>query len=115
MPEDILIETLETFGFPVRLQGSLSEEENYPNDFFTFWNNDSSGESFYDNEEKSTSFDYDVNFYSTNPEKVYRILREAKQKLLEKNFIISGDGHSVASDELTHTGRGMNILFLRRT
>lgn len=115
MPEDLLIETLETFGFPVRLQGSLSQDEKYPDNFFTFWNNDSSGESFYDNKENSTLFDYDVNFYSTDPEKVYRILREAKEKLLAKDFIISGDGYSVASDELTHTGRGMNILFLRRT
>ena len=114
MPEDLLIETLETFGYPVKLQGSLLPGEEYPDNFFTFWNNDSSGESYYDNEEKSTLFDFDVNFYSVDPEKVYSILRQAKEKLIEKGFIVSGDGYSVLSDEPTHTGRGINILFLRR-
>lgn len=112
--EDLLIKTLETFGYPVRLQGSLLEDEPYPDHFFTFWNNDSYGESYYDNKEKSTTFDYDVNFYSIDPEKVYSVLREAKSKLLKAGFIASGDGYNVASDEPTHDGRGINVLYLRR-
>ena len=35
--EDLLISTLETFGFPVMLQGALLPNEPYPADFFTFW------------------------------------------------------------------------------
>lgn len=112
--EDLLIETLEEFGYPVLLQGSLLPDEPYPNHFFTFWNNDSYGESYYDDDEKTTVFDYDVNFYSVNPELVYTKLREAKKKLKEKGFIVSGDGYSVVSDEPTHDGRGINVLFLRR-
>ena len=112
--EDLLIEILEGFGYPVKLQGSLLPDEPYPEHFFTFWNNASYGESFYDNDEKSTVFDYDVNFYSTNPEWVYTKLREAIVSLKKAGFIVSGDGHSVPSDEPTHDGRGINVLFLSR-
>lgn len=112
--EDLLIKILEEFGFPVKLQGSFTEEESYPDNFFTFWNNDSYGGSYYDNSEKSTIFDYDVNFYSNDPQKVYDILRDAIQKLKNAGFIISGDGYGVASDEPTHDGRGVNVKHLRR-
>ncbi len=112
--EDLLIEILESFGYPVKLQGSLLPDEPYPEHFFTFWNNSSYGESFYDDDEQSTVFDYDVNFYSTNPEWVYTKLRAAIVALKKAGFIISGDGYSVASDEPTHDGRGINVLFLRR-
>ena len=112
--EDLLIQTLESFGFPVRLQGSLLSNEAYPEHFFTFWNNDSHGESYYDDKEHSTTYDYEVNFYSTNPEWVYSKLRAAVAELKKVGFIVSGDGHSVASDEPTHDGRGINVLYLRR-
>lgn len=112
--EDLLIEILETFGFPVFLQGSLLPEEPYPSHFFTFWNNNSYGNSYYDNNEHSTVFDYDVNFYSCNPDWVYSKLREAITALKEAGFIVSGDGHSLVSDEPTHDGRGVNVLYLRR-
>ena len=111
--EDLLIEVLESFGYPVRLQGSLLPDEPYPDHFFTFWNNNSYSGSFYDNDEKSIVYDYDVNFYSIDPNLVYTKLREAKMALKKAGFIISGDGYSVASDEQTHDGRGMNVLYLK--
>ena len=112
--EDLLIEVLSSFGYPVRLQGSLAEDEKYPDNFFTFWNNDSDSQSFYDNDESTIVYDYDVNFYSNNPEAVYTKLREAKKLLKQNGFIVSGDGHSVASDEPTHDGRGINVLYLQQ-
>lgn len=112
--EDLLIETLESLGYPVRLQGSLLPNESYPDHFFTFWNNDSYGNSFYDDDEKSTVYSYQVNFYSINPEWVYTKLRAAKVALKNVGFITSGDGYSVTSDEETHDGRGMTVLYLRR-
>jgi len=111
--EDKLIELLETFGYPVILQGSLLPDEPYPDSFFTFWNNFSEGENYYDNDEKSTVYSYDVNFYSTNPELIYTKLREVKRLLKENGFIVSGDGHSVVSDEPTHDGRGLDVLYLK--
>lgn len=112
--EDILIKTLETFGFPVRRQGSLLEEK-YPDNFFTFWNNDSYSETYYDNEDHTLCSAFDVNFYSTDPEAVYEILRQAIKLLKAAGFLISGDGYDVASDEQTHDGRGVSCLYVVKT
>lgn len=112
--EDLLIETLESFGYPVKLQGSILPDEPYPDHFFTFWNNESTSDGFYDNKESLILYDYDVNFYSVDPELVYSKLREAIAALKNKGFIISGDGYSVLSDEQTHDGRGINVQYLRR-
>lgn len=95
------------------MQGSLLPDEPYPDSFFTFWNNFSEGENYYDNDEKSAVYSYDVNFYSTNPELIYTKLREVKRLLKENGFIVSGDGHSVVSDEPTHDGRGLDVLYLK--
>ena len=109
--EDKLIEILNSFGFPVKLQGSLGENEAYPDHFFTFWNNSSESDSFYDNDEHAVIYDYDVNFYSISPEMTYSVLREARGKLKQAGFIVSGDGHSVYSDEQTHDGRGISVTY----
>ena len=111
--EDRLIELLESFGYPVIRQGSLTEDESYPDRFFTFWNNDSYDNSHYDNDTASIAYDYDVNFYSISPADTYNKLREAVTLLKSDGFIISGDGYDVASDEDTHTGRGVNALYLK--
>lgn len=111
--EDFLIEILYSFGFPVRRQGSFLENEPYPDSFFTFWSNSADAESIYDNRENAILYEYDVNFYSTDVEKVYGILREAKKKLKQNGFEAWGDGYDVASDEGTHFGRGINVSYLK--
>ena len=112
--EDLLISTLEAFGYPVMLQGSLLPNEPYPDNFFTFWNNGSSDGAHYDNAAASVIYRYEVNFYSNNPANVYNVLRAAIAKLRTAGFIISGDGYSVASDEPTHDGRGVDVSYLGR-
>lgn len=112
--EDLLIDTLSMFGYPVMLQGSLLPNEPYPDDFFTFWNNSSRDGTHYDNAAASVLYRYEVNFYSNNPANVYSVLRAAITKLHAAGFIISGDGYSVASDEPTHDGRGVDVMYLRR-
>ena len=110
--EDKLIEILETFGYPVVRQGSLGPDEEYPDSFFTFWNNDSPDHAHYDNAEYGTEWDFDVNFYSIDPEKTYQVLANARIKLKQNKWIIPGKGYDVASDEVTHTGRGMRVFYL---
>lgn len=110
--EDKLIELLETFGYPVIRQGSLGENEDYPDTFFTFWNNNESEQSAYDNETTSVVYDFDVNVYSDNPATTYNLLKEARALLKNNGFLAPSRGHDVISDEDSHTGRGMNILKL---
>ena len=108
--KSLLINTLETLGYPIKLQGSIEQNEKYPDSFFTFWVNNTEDGNHYDNNPINYIWDFDVNFYSINPDLVNTKLLEAKTALKNQGFIISGKGYDVASDEPTHTGMGMNVL-----
>lgn len=112
--EDLLISTLESLGYPVRLQGSLLENEVYPDSFFTFWNDSADGSSFYSNDETAILWSYSLNFYSTDPVLVNEKLMEAKRLLRHNGWIVSGAGYDVPSDESTHTGRGMSLMYRQK-
>lgn len=113
--KSLLIDTLtNTFGLPVILQGSLSKEDAYPDAFFTFWNNYSNDSAFYDNAESDVIWNFDLNYYSNDPASVNSVLLEAKKLLKTVGFIPDGSGHDVLSDEPTHTGRGMTLLFIEK-
>lgn len=112
--EDLLIEVLAAFGYPVLKQGTFAPTEIYPESFFTFWNNDSPDGSFYDNTHHRTDWYYSINFYSTDPELTYTVLRKAKEELKSRNFITQGNGYDVISDAETHTGRGMDVIYVNR-
>lgn len=111
---DTLIDILSTkFEVPVYRQGSMSEDEAYPEEFFTFWNNGSEDHAHYDNDDYGIEWSFDVNFYSANPDRTYSVLDEARAELKKHGFIIDGRGYDVMSDEPTHTGRGIGVLFLQ--
>lgn len=107
-----LIELLNTFGYPVRLQGSLTEAEQYPNSFFTIWNNETLDGNHYDNDAIYYIWNFDINFYSVDPALVNTILLQAKSLLKSNGWIIGGKGYDVPSDEPTHTGRGLNAVYI---
>ncbi len=110
--EDLLISTIEgAFGYPVILQGSMSPDEQYPDHFFTYWNNSADGTSYYSNNEGAIVWNYSLNFYSKDPQAVNTKLLEAKAALKAVGFVVNGAGHSVASDEPTHTGRGIIAIY----
>ena len=111
--EDALIGLLESLGYRVMRQGSLAPGEKYPKHFFTFWNNDSPDHAHYSNDDYGTDWDFDVNFYSVDPEKTYKVLADARIKLKQNGWIIPSKGYDVASDEVTHTGRGMRVFYLQ--
>lgn len=111
--EDSLITLLETFKYPVMRQGSLAKNQEYPATFITFWNNDESAQSFYDNKTASVVYDYSINVYSTSPNTTYSLLDSIRLALLQAGWIITDRGYDVASDEITHTGRGLEAEFLQ--
>lgn len=111
--EDLVISTLEALGYPVKLQGSLLPDEPYPDSFFTFWNDSADAQDFYDDNEHSVIWEYSINFYSTDPLLVNSKLLEAKKLLRANGFAIGGAGYDVASDEPTHTGRGITARYFQ--
>lgn len=108
--KDFLIEILETRGFPVYQQGSMTKDEAYPDSFYTFWNNSADDASHYDNDATGWWWNFDVMFYSVDPSLVDTELLEARKLLKQNGFVVVGKGYDVASDEPTHTGRGINAL-----
>lgn len=108
--KDLLISTISSLGYPVYQQGSLGQDEAYPESFFTFWNNDTYDKNHYDNKPIDYVWDFDLNFYSVDPDLVNTKLLAAKELLLEAGFIVPGKGYDVVSDEITHTGRGIHVL-----
>ena len=110
--EDNLIQILETLGFPVFRQGSMSDEEVYPSTFLTFWNNNSPNHAHYNNNEYGTDWDFNIFVYSNDPSKTYSVLLEARNALKEAGWITPSKGFDVASDEATHTGRGLEVFYL---
>lgn len=107
--KDKLISILESLHYPVFQQGTMNQEDGYPSAYFTFKNMNTTGDSFYDNEEHKIVWLFIVAFYSNNPKLVNTELLKAKSKLKEKGFIVSGKGYDVDSDEPTQTGRGIAV------
>lgn len=113
--KQLLIETLEDeFDLPVLQQGSLTVEDVYPDAFFTFWNNETNDENFYDDNETQTIWNFDLNYYAIDPDEVNDILLVAKSVLKEVGFIVDGVGHDIMSDNPSHTGRGITLLYIDR-
>lgn len=112
--DENLITLLETFGYPVIRQGSLPPEQNYPDTFFTFWNNIQEEHSAYDNDTFNTEHSFDVNVYSCDTDKVFDLLERARILLKQNGWIITTMGYDVGSDEITHIGKGMQVTFLQQ-
>lgn len=107
-----LISILKTRGFPVRLQGSLSPNEKYPDSFFTYWNFETPEGSFYDNKANSAVWGFWVYFYSNDPETVERETETVQQLFKENGFILQGRGEDVDSGRETHTGRMLTLYIM---
>ncbi len=112
--KQLLIDTLSSFNYPIYLQGSLSDKDSYPDSFFTFFNNSTSDNAFYDNTETETIWDFDLNIYSIDPAIVNSTLLAVKPLLKAVGFIVDGIGHDVLTDEPTYTGRGITVLYIEK-
>ena len=107
-----LIELLESFNYPVYRQGSMQDDEAYPDTFITFWNVASEDVMNYDNDARGTAWYFNVNTYSNDPDTTYELLDEIISALKENGWLVGGKGRDLASDEPTHTGRGIDVIYL---
>lgn len=99
-----LIDLLETLGFPVFLQGSLTSPEEYPESFFTFWLFSAPERAFYDDEANRCVWGFWVYFYSTDPALVAQKSEEARQLLKDGGFIPDGKPTDLPVDVPEYTG-----------
>lgn len=107
-----LIAILETFGVPVFRQGSLSNDARYPQTFITFWNNASNDHAHYDNAFYGVEWDYNIFVYSSNINTTYSLLSDVRAALKAAGWIPASHGFDAASDEPSHTGRGIEVVYM---
>lgn len=106
-----LIELLETFGYPVSLQGSYEEGSKLPKSFFTFWNYETNLK-FVDNDIQATEYVYRVYFYSKDPMLTNSVLINTRKLLMNNNFHCTGD-YDIDSGEAKYTAREMEVRYLQ--
>ncbi|MDE5769263.1 MAG: hypothetical protein K2H82_07745 [Oscillospiraceae bacterium] len=107
-----LIQLLESFGFPVFLQGSLNSTEDYPDSFFTFWNFENPEQSFYDNNANRCIWGFWIYFYSVNPVKVEKFPEQARQLLKSSGWTVGGKPTDIKVDKITHTGAFFKAYYI---
>ena len=106
-----LIEILESTGAGVYEQGSITDEESYPENFFTYWNDDTESEDYYDDKEHSCIWYFTINFYSINPLICTTMILKAKELLEENGWIVNGKGRDVYSGSKNHSGRSIEAIY----
>lgn len=110
--ENIIEATTPAKDIPIFKQGSLGEDDTYPDTFLTFWENPEAEQSAYDNDTATVVWSFDVNAYSKSPNTVYSLTNALRAAYKADGWQTPDRGHDVASDEITHTGRGISVTYL---
>ena len=98
---------------PYFRQGSLGEATEYPPVFVTFWANTEYELTAYDGHTATVVWPYQVNAYSISPAQAYSLTRLLRHRFKAAGWQTPDRGHDVASDEITHTGRGITVTYLK--
>lgn len=109
-----LEEVFEEMELPYFRQGSLEGSEEFPSDFFTFWNNDTPEDGFYDNVAHSAVWYWYVYFYTNQPENLYTKIEQFIKLAKEKGFVVEGKGRDIASGEPDYLGRYVRIKYVEK-
>lgn len=112
---DHLIACLEKYEFPIYLNGTnLGEDEDYPDSFFTFFNTKTTSSMFYNNVARKIEYLFEINFFSTDTEKVNEMTADLAGYLKSKGYFIVGEGLDIYAGEPTHTGRQLIVKYTKR-
>lgn len=110
--KQLLIETLETIcPNNVFLQGTLAENEAYPESFITFWTDFTDDNQHFDDTVYSVDWNFSVMFYSSDPALVNSKPAEISAALRSAGFIPQGKGNDIPTDRPTHTGWAMDFIY----
>lgn len=104
-----LCEILNSIGYPVYLQGSLTAADEYPAAFFTYWCFEAPEGAHYDNQPHSVAWGYWVYAYANNPDVLDAMADQARDRLRDAGWIANSRPIDVNSDEPTHAGKMFEI------
>ena len=94
----------------VFLQGTIDEDVQYPDNFITFFTNDTEDRAFFSNEVTSIDWTFSVIFYSNDPAMINIVPAEITTALKAQGFIPQGKGWDIPSDVPSHTGWAMEFI-----
>lgn len=108
---ELLYNTLKQFNLPIYLQGSIGADEKYPDHFITYWIPDSTDSSHYNNNVHTVDWYVTVIYYTNDMNTIMSKSAEILSALRAVGFIPQGKGNFIPSDEATHTGWTMDLIY----
>ena len=93
-------------------QGSYEIDEKLPNDFYTFWNTASDYDEFYNNKPSRCVWEWNIFYYTNNPENIYSGLEIFIEKAREKGFLFESIGRDIMCDEPNYVGRTLKTTYV---
>lgn len=109
---DKLYEVLNTYDIPVYLQGSLGKDEPYPENFITYFIEDSEGNVFYDNEPNETDWVINIVYYTHDINLIKDFIPQLINDLKINKFKVIGKGFLTPSDEPSCVGWILPTIYL---
>lgn len=112
MIKDELLNVLNTFNYPVFLQGTIEPDAEIPDDFLTFQITGSDTAAAFDNDDALTAWDINVNYYSRNPANVSTVPVAIRAAMKAAGFIPQSRGFDLIADDPAFTGWAMDFFKL---
>ncbi len=109
--EDSLYRMLESICSEVYQQGAFTNNESYPDDFFTVWNDDTQFADYYSNSPRACVWSFTINSYSTSPERARKMITAAQELLVSNGWLIVRSGYDAYSGSPHHTGKTITAHF----
>lgn len=106
-----LFNILERNGLPIFLQGSMSQEAEYPDTFLTYFIPTNDEDIFADNTATHTAYTVQAAVYSNDIDQKDALAEKIKTDMKAEGFLFQTGG-DVASDVETHTGYMQQFVIL---
>ena len=104
-----LKDIFELIDVPIYRQGSLAENEAYPDETFcTYWMRSDDLDDWSDNKPRKREITCDINIYSNDYDTMSQKIQKIRDDCIE-NDIITSDIHDLASDDVDYTGQGVTV------
>lgn len=110
--EQAFEEIYEETGRPYSRQGSYGDDEELPETFYTFWNQSSELDGWYGNKASKRIWEWNIFYYTSNPELIYSGLDDFLNKAKSLGFIIKDSGRDITTGEVGYYGRFTTISFV---
>lgn len=98
---------LETFGVMVRQQGTVPK--NMPDEYITYWNDDSLDNLNVDNKAKLVDYNFTIIYYTKDWENIYSRFEEIINLLKSKGYVMDGEGFDIASGLDEYSARCIEV------